>query len=257
MLNISKLISLPVISVYDGQIVGIVKNILFSPKKLKAAYAQILSDDENIEMILQFKNIYKIGDDAILIKNKHVLELYLEKENQLKNYYNPITCPLFSVSGVFISNVKDITIDDKYNIINIETYLSNIIKVASLLNFSNNCTILHDSDKKYKLGNFKQRKTIKILENERKVTLQQNLEEDSINLDDIKNLTSENNVLKVQQPSKLIADYRFLINRKVKKTLLTSNGELIIKENDIITKHVIEFARKNGKLVELTHYSEF
>ena len=50
-------------------------------------------------------------------------------------------------------------------------------------------------------------------------------------------------------------NYNFLINRKVSRNIVNFNGEIIIKENQIINSKILDIARINGKIRELTKYS--
>lgn len=56
-------------------------------------------------------------------------------------------------------------------------------------------------------------------------------------------------------PNRTIMNYNFLINRKVSKNIVNFNGEIIIKENQIINSKILDIARINGKIRELTKYS--
>ena len=53
-------------------------------------------------------------------------------------------------------------------------------------------------------------------------------------------------------PPRIISDYNFLLGRTLTEDLFTYNGELIAYSNTPITINVVERARLNGKLLELT-----
>ena len=53
-------------------------------------------------------------------------------------------------------------------------------------------------------------------------------------------------------PTRVICDYEFLLGRTLGADLTTYTGELIAKQNSVVTDATVEKARKAGKLVELT-----
>ena len=53
-------------------------------------------------------------------------------------------------------------------------------------------------------------------------------------------------------PTRVICDYEFLLGRTLGADLTTYTGELIAKQNSVVTDTTVEKARKAGKLVELT-----
>lgn len=53
-------------------------------------------------------------------------------------------------------------------------------------------------------------------------------------------------------PTRVICDYEFLLGRTLGADLTTYTGELIARQNSIVTDATVEKARKAGKLVELT-----
>ena len=69
------------------------------------------------------------------------------------------------------------------------------------------------------------------------------------------NIPYQNNIENKQQ-SRIITDYRFLINRKITKDILALNGEMIAKQNSKVTKEIINKASLYGKLMEIARYSK-
>ena len=57
------------------------------------------------------------------------------------------------------------------------------------------------------------------------------------------------------EPLRIIGDYGFLLGRKLRECVYNQRGELIGAKNALITKNVVETARKYGKLIELTQNS--
>ena len=234
MSKVSNIISSYVVSVYNGQIEGIVSNILFNDKK-QAKYLIISQNDEQF-LALETKKIYKTGNGAIIIKNNDVLELMESVEYRLKEYFSPINSIVVSIDGNYLGHVSDIELDDKYNIQNFivdgQSYALN-----KAVNISESVIIINTLNKPQKLANFRSKNKI-VISNEK-----------------IKNQTV--NVMENQTilPNRTIVNYNFLIGRKVSKDILNFNGEIIIKENQIVNSKILDIARINGKIRELTKVS--
>ena len=81
MWKVSNIISSFVVSVFDGQVEGVVNNILFNNKK-QAKYLIISRNDEEF-FVLDTKDIYKLGNNTVIIKNSTVLNLMDNKEQEI------------------------------------------------------------------------------------------------------------------------------------------------------------------------------
>ena len=234
MSKVSNIISSYVVSVYNGQIEGIVSNILFNDKK-QAKYLIISQNDEQF-LALETKKIYKTGNGAIIIKNNDVLELMESVEYRLKEYFSPINSIVVSIDGNYLGHVSDIELDDKYNkqnfIVDGQSYALN-----KAVNISESVIIINTLNKPQKLANFRSKNKL------------------VISSEKIKNQTV--NVMENQTilPNRTIVNYNFLIGRKVSKDILNFNGEIIIKENQIVNSKILDIARINGKIRELTKVS--
>ncbi len=237
MWNVSNIISSFVVSVYNGQIEGVVSNILFDEKK-HAKYLIISQNDEQF-WVLDTANIYKLGDGAVIIKNSDCLNLMKNMELKIKNCFSPINSIIVSVTGNFLGYVTDIELDHKFNILNFKTSNEKTVGLCEILNTSDSVIITNNNQvKKPKLSSFKPKTKIE--------NLQQKKDDRVVNT-----LTNLDTIL----PNRTVTNYNFLINRKVSKNITNFNGEIIIKENQIINSKVLDIARINGKIRELTKYS--
>ena len=235
MLKVSNIISSYVVSVYNGQIEGVVSNILFNEKK-RAKYLIISQNDEQF-LVLDTAKIYKIGDGAVIVKNSNALDLMASKELEIKNCFSPINSIVVSLNGNFLGYVSDIELDEKLNMKNFVVREGEVINLNNIINISDSAIIISTDEKKPKLGNFKEKSKIEI------------------------SLNNSNEIVSILEkpdtilPNRTVTNYNFLINRKVSKNILNFNGEVIIKENQIITSKILDIARINGKIRELTKYS--
>ena len=236
MAKVSNIISSFVVSIYNGQTEGVVSNILFNEKK-KAKYLIISQNDETF-LMLDTTDIYAFGDGAVLIKNSQVLNMYENKILESKNCFSPINSIVVNLDGNFLGYVSDIDLDNKYSIVSISVGNDKTIKLCDVLNVTDSAILTCLGIKKPKISNFKASNILPTVENNIKVTIQ----------DDIKPVET---IL----PTRSITNYNFLLNRKVNRDIQNFNGEIIIKENQIINTKILDIARINGKIRELTKYS--
>ena len=236
MAKVSNIISSFVVSIYNGQTEGVVSNILFNEKK-KAKYLIISQNDETF-LMLDTKDIYAFGDGAVLIKNSQVLNMYENKILESKNCFSPINSIVVNLDGNFLGYVSDIDLDNKYSIVSISVGNDKTIKLCDVLNVTDSAILTCLGIKKPKISNFKASNILPTVENNIKVTIQ----------DDIK-------PVETLLPTRSITNYNFLLNRKVNRDIQNFNGEIIIKENQIINTKILDIARINGKIRELTKYS--
>lgn len=236
MKKVSNIISSYVVSVYDGQIEGIVSNILFNNKK-RAKYLIISQNDEQF-WVLDTKDIFKLGEGAVLIKNSNVLNLLESMELKTKECFSPINSIIVSIDGNLLGHVADIELDKKFNITQFISSKNEAITLNKTINISDTVIVCCNSENKPRLSCFKQKQTILIPESESGF--------ETVNI-----LEKNETIL----PNRTVVNYNFLVNRKVTKNILNFNGEIIIKENQIINSKILDIARINGKIRELTKYS--
>ena len=234
MSKVSNIISSYVVSVYNGQIEGIVNNILFNNKK-QAKYLVISQNDEQF-LVLETKDIYKTGEGAVIIKNSDVLSLMESSELKMKECFSPINSIVVSIDGNYIGHVSDIELDNKYNIKNFIVD-GQVFDLNKVINISESAIIINTLDTKTSLSKFKSKTKI-VMGNER-ITNQ------------TVSVMSNQTIL----PNRTMLNYNFLIGRKVSKDILNFNGEIIIKENQTVNSKVLDIARINGKLRELIKVS--
>lgn len=234
MSKVSNIISSYVVSVYNGQIEGIVNNILFNNKK-QAKYLVISQNDEQF-LVLETKDIYKTGEGAVIVKNSDVLSLMESSELKMKECFSPINSIVVSIDGDYIGHVSDIELDNKYNIKNFIVD-GQVFELNKVINISESAIIINTLDIKTSLSKFKSKTKI-VIGNER-ITNQ------------TVSVMSNQTIL----PNRTMLNYNFLIGRKVSKDILNFNGEIIIKENQTVNSKVLDIARINGKLRELIKVS--
>ena len=114
MYNTTEIISKPVINLYNGNLEGTVKNICFDNGLKKAVSLILFNDSDEEESILSISKIYKIGKNAITIKNSEGLlpTLFASKVD----YNNQINNTVFNLEGENLGKVTDIVLSDNYKV---------------------------------------------------------------------------------------------------------------------------------------------
>ena len=237
MYKISDIISTPVISLYEGEHIGIIYNIMFDYRQKKCNFACILNENDNIPRLIKFKDIFKIGNDCIFIKNLTCLDLETNCEKEKEENTNPINLKVYNLSCEFLGTSHDIIVDDNFRISQIVLNNGKIIERNDILNIGKS-TIIVGSD--VSIQKFKPVvKSIKIQNSPKKVMI----------LSDF--INSETNT-----QNKIITDFRFLIGRILSQDVIALNGEMIARKDSIVTKDIVNKASSYGKLVEIARYSK-
>lgn len=232
--KVSLLVGKPVVSVFEGKMIGYVNNVIFDNKFSKIDWLQFFDEESESEYIISTKDIYSLVD-VVVIKNSDCVFLKNTLDIDAKN---PVNFSVFSVEGKKIGKICDILLDEKLKTTCFEIDNKTSLNLHQFLNIGKNVAILK-TKKQNKLSNFKSKTKIKV----------QNLNQNNIvTIEKIKN--------KITSPKKILTDnYSFLIGRKLDKNIYAENNQLIAKKQSTITSHIIDVASKNGKLKDLTNSS--
>ncbi len=249
MYKISEIISLPVITLYESEFQGTAYNIIFDCKTQKCKFLCLLNEEDNIEKVVNIDDIYKIGTHCIFIKNTSCIELKSNYDYLACNYSSLINLPIYSLNGENVGTTLDIELDNRFNLEKIHLNNGNILDKNTLVNIGKSTILISDTN--VNISKFKPKlKPAPKKDCPNKVIILSELEE--INNT---NIPYQNNIENKQQ-SRIITDYRFLINRKITKDILALNGEIIAKQNSKVTKEIINKASLYGKLMEIARYSK-
>ena len=234
--NISKLLGKPVISIYNGNLEGYVKNVLVDKKLQKLCWLEIFDDETQEEKIVNLKNLFNLENDAIMLKNNE--QVYVLNTIDT-NCINPIGFKIYDIEGTFFSKVTDLLYDDKLNVKKILLMDNGELNINEILNVGKNIIIKKENN--IKLFNFKPKAKIQVNQifSEQKVEIQKPTKKQ----------------IKIKPKKILTANFDFLIGRKVGKTIFADNKQILIKKETLINSSVIKIASRNGKLKELTSYS--
>ena len=233
---LSELLQKPILSLYEGELLGNINKIFFDKTKNKIKIFEILNDEE-ISYCLYPKFIYTIGKHAITIKNKQNLILSLNEN--IENTILPINVNVYSLQGEFLGIVKDYSLTDKYVIENIILDNQELINISDMASCSANSIVVYYSQEHVNIKSFRYR---------------------------IQNKSAENNKVKVLP--KLFSSFNkistnpsnnkdsFIVGRICTKDIVDNQQNIIIKQNSTITDQVVALASSKNKLQELMKYSK-
>lgn len=241
MYKISNIISTPIISLYEGEDLGIIYNILFDTKTKKCKYLCVLNEIENVEKSLEINDIYQIGKDCIFVKNNTNLELKCNNDHNYFTCISAINLNVFDINGVLLGKCIDIELDNKFSIENIILNNNTSIPASRIINLGKSVIII--SEKTIRINKFKPKQELHAFN-----------QNDKVYILNVQEQTPSNTKLQTSN-NKIIIENNMLKNRIATQDIIAYNGELIIRKGSQITQKTLTIASMYGKLIELTRYS--
>jgi sporulation protein YlmC with PRC-barrel domain len=245
MYKVSDIISMPIISLYECDYHGIIYNILFDCKLKKCKLAHIFNEEDNLQKVMRFAEVFKIGKDCIFVKNNTSLDLECNNEKVIDCSSPLLNLQVYDINGKNIGKCTDVEINKNFYIESIIVDSDHKIENKNIINIGKSAILIGEHSQ---LSRFRPRLTIQTKQpcNENKVII----------LDEIKIDESKNTQLTIPiEQSKIITDYKLLIGRTLTQDIKTLNGEIISKKDSIVTKEIINKASMYGKLIEIARYS--
>lgn len=258
MYKVTEIISKPVINLYNGNSEGTVKNICFDKGLKKALSLVLFSDNDEEELILPINKIYKIGTNAITIKNNEGLLPTLFSTNT--EYNNQINNNVFNLEGELLGKVKDITLTSSFKVENIEIENASYPS-SSVISFNSSNLIINSSGAKFSKETFKPKinsapklDIVKILP---KIEEPNNEIIPKIDFKEIELKPKQSyKISENPLPQRMITSQNYLLGRKLCKTIYGINNEIIAKKDCLITEKILNTAKSHNKLVELAVFSK-
>ena len=228
----SELISLPVISVHEKKVVGILTNVFVNDRN-KIVCVEIVDESDYTSYILNTSDIFRYGTKAVLIRNSTVLHLLSSMELHLQSLHCPIGVLAYTIDGNIVEKITNLQFDTKYYV---TRYCSAKYEFESKKCLLGKEIITIGINSKVCVSKFKP-KNINL-----------------INGTDSRIVSIEK--IPIQLPQREVTNYSFLIGRYTTKDILNFNGEIIVKQNTKINTFVLDKAKHFGKLKELTAFSK-
>lgn len=222
--NIKTFISKKIITM-QGEKIGYVLNVTFD-KELKFLHGFIVVDEESEEeFLLKKDDIFSIGQDCIVVENAQVIKplilltcnSYLGKE-------------VYSSSGVFLGNIKDIVVENSQ----VKKVICDKCEILSknIIGAGEGCVIVGNKRKGKKRQGFPKVSDRRIVS--------------------VSGLATE----AVQTPSKLIGNVNIVLNKIMKEDLFGMNNEVIARKGEKIDRKILDRAISHGKANLLLFYCE-
>lgn len=230
-----------VLSLYEGELLGVVSKLFFDKKLKKLISLELLTDD-GARLTLPTKNIYRVGKNAITVKNNQAVSIKID-DNELTS--SPVGSKAYTMQGEFLGIIKDVVINDKY--ITDQIALENsYISISRLASCSKNTAIFLGENEKISLSKFTPQKAPSNFKTSEPLSVKtQPIVESKPN--------AESNIEEIRAP---IQSTDFLLGRICTKDIYNFNNEILIKSHTIINKKNLKEIIRFGKLRELMLFSK-
>lgn len=242
----NEFLGLSVLSLYEGELLGVVDKLYFD-KKLKKLMELELVGEEGNKLILPTKAIYHLGKNAITVKNNQAVQL---KVDETEFVACPINSKAYTIRGEYLGVIKEISLNENFLTEKFSLDNDKAIDVTLLASSGKNTTIFYEDTDRVNVKKFTPQKSPKIF----KSSIVQTAE---ILPQPATTAASQNeNVVDVETPKPNLQSADFLLGRVCTKDIFNFNNEILIKAHAVITKKNLKEINKFGKLRELMLYSK-
>ncbi|MBR2969972.1 MAG: PRC-barrel domain-containing protein [Clostridia bacterium] len=235
------LYSLSVLSLYEGELLGVVDKLYFDKKLKKLLELELIGEDD-VRLTLPTKNIYRIGKNAITVKNNQAVNL---KVSSSENSSCPLGSKAYSINGEYLGIVKEISLNDKYFTEKLSLDNNSTLEISSLASFGKNTIIFYDANNNVDVKKFIPNKSPKIYKT---------IEPKTTDILPIEPIQENKNIVPIDNQSQQNHSPDFLLGRICIKDIFNFNNELLIKANSVVNKKNLKDIKRFGKLRELMLY---
>ncbi|AOT68852.1 PRC-barrel domain-containing protein [Geosporobacter ferrireducens] len=236
MKSLKEIINLPIISVFEGQEVGRIKNVVVNPENGTVEYFVV--DDKSMFQIkvVPMSKIMGIGDEALMIETAELL-IDAQQEPKVVDLLNKnvgvVKSKVFTKKGKNLGLIREIFIDDECGkIIGCEIENDGQLKFfdsRSIITYGKEVTIVEHE-----------------LQDQLKESLAALLDGGKVEIKDIVEVEVSATTEAFQKKQR-----EYLIGREVSKTIM--DGETMLAyEGEMITEELIHKMENAGKFLELT-----
>ncbi len=239
--------SISVLSLYEGELLGVVDKLFFD-KNLKKLIELELIGQDGVKLCLPTKNIYHVGKNAITVRNNQAVNI---KTDSCCLCSNPTDSKAYTIKGEFIGIIKEIYFNEKYLTEKIELENGNDLNPKLVASCGKNTTIFYEKEQKINVKKFIpiKKEKAKNINNETEINIEK--EESPSNEISNKEIINEN-----KKEKNIIQLSDFLIGRICTKDIFNFNNEILIKAHSVINKKHLKEINKFGKLRELMLFSK-
>lgn len=147
MIKFTKIIGAQVLSAYNCEYIGTVINMQTNKQNTHIKHLIISSADDETTYLLPANRIFSISD-AVIIRNRTALSVTSDI-----SVFSPINSTAFSITGINLGKICEITLDKKMRITTFDTPTHELAP-KSLIFCNNGIALFNDGEKKYTNGCF-------------------------------------------------------------------------------------------------------
>ena len=225
--------SLSVLSLYEGDLLGVVDKLLFDKKLKKLCEIELVGVD-GARLSLPIKNIYHIGKNAITVKNNQAVTMKAETGLSVA----PIDSKAFSITGEFLGVINEIVFNEKFLCEKISLENGELLNVKDIATCGRNAVIFYNANKRVNLNTFNPPSVPEQFKGQEVKTETMPIKEEE----------------KQQKQSHPVQNINFLVGRICTKDIFNFNNELLIKAHSVVNKKNLKEINRFGKLRELMLY---
>lgn len=233
--------SLSVLSLYEGELLGVVDKLFFDKKMKKLLEIELVGSD-GAKLFLPTKNIYHVGKNAITVRNNDAVSL---SRKYTEFYSAPISVKVYSINGEFMGVVQEVAFNEKFLTDKIALENNTLLDVKDIASCGKNTIIFYNNNNKIKIERFEPKQP-KVFKQKEIVSIAKTLPVDEVSV--------EPKSIEVKQP--LVQDSSFLIGRICTKDIFNFNNEILIKAHAVVNKKNLKEINKFGKLRELMLFTK-
>jgi len=150
MIYCNDLLTLSVLSLYEGELLGKVEKLYFD-KKIKKLICIELIGSNGERYLLSSKNIYNIGKNAITVKNNEAVTLKVEDVDLCPS---PIGSKAYTICGEYLGIITELSLNEKYLTQKFSFDNNSTVEIDKLASSGRNTTIFYDNQKKIDISKF-------------------------------------------------------------------------------------------------------
>lgn len=216
-MNYTHLLNKPIISIFDGKNCGKVQYALFN--NMNKMFSIVVNQNENFKAV-DIKDVFALNDCIMIRNSTKIMVHHSENTNSF------LDKEVFTVLGKRIGKIVELVLDDKFYIDKIVTDKLEFSPKSIVTN--KNIIIINNDNSHYKAFQFAPKTKISIPNNQPQKVL----------------ITTK---IPVKVNSK-----NHLIGKKLFKDFISKNNIILARKNSIVTYSLLNIAKENNALFELT-----
>ena len=241
--------SMSVLSLYEGELLGVVDKLFFDKNMKKLVELELVGED-GIKLSLPTKNIYNVGKNAITVRNNQAVSIKTDSSNLCSN---PTESKAYTIKGEFIGIIKEVYFNEKFVTNKIELENGNYLEPNLVASCGKTTMIFYEKDNIVDIKKFTPNKKQKSSKINYK---QEEIETEKEDKNNIKESENQETITEKKKEKNIVQISDFLLGRICTKDIFNFNNEILIKADSIINKKNLKEISKFGKLRELMLYSK-